>query len=237
MMVRLAKKENMNPPRTIGRSARTASPGITTPPSAPAAGIYRVASGLLVLGVLAYAYALRIADGDGNPFNYFGYFTNQTSLLASLVLIVTGARIILSQPVSTTLALLRGAATAYLLVVAGVYNVLVPGTGSAPPWVSVVLHVVVPLAVAVDWLLVGDRARLPWRQLWVLLPYPVLWLAVVLVRGVTDGWVPYGFLLPERGVASLLVHVVGILAAIIAAGVLVWAAGRWRGAYLRAGAD
>jgi hypothetical protein len=227
----------MRPAQNTGASARTAALGMATPRSAPAVGIYRLGSGLLVVGVLVYAYALRIAEGDGNPFNYFGYFTNQTSLLASLVLIVTGARIILNQPVSITLTLLRGAATAYLLVVAGVYNVLVPGTGSAPPWVSLVLHVVFPLAVAVDWLLVGDRARLPWRQLWVLLPYPVLWLAVVLIRGVTDGWVPYGFLLPERGVASLLVHVVGILAAIIVAGVVVWAASRWRGAYLRAGAD
>ncbi|MGY4856352.1 Pr6Pr family membrane protein [Cryobacterium sp. AP23] len=67
----------------------------------------------------------------------------------------------------------------------------------------------------------GDRPRLPWRRLWLLLPYPALWLIAVLIRGATDGWVPYGFLLPEHGWATLTVHIVGLLAAIIAAGALV----------------
>lgn len=192
-------------------------------------GIGRIGSGLIVLAVLAYVYSLRIAVGDGNPFDYFGYFTNQTSLLTSLVLIVTGALVVLGRRVPSSLTFLRGLATAYLLVVAVIYNLLVPGTGSAPPWVSVLLHVAFPLLVALDWLLVGDRPRLPWRRLWMLLPYPVLWLTTVLIRGVTDGWVPYGFLLPERGVVSLAVHILGLLAAVIAAGALVWTASRSRG--------
>jgi hypothetical protein len=192
-------------------------------------GIGRIGSGLVVLAVLAYVYSVRIAVGDGNPFDYFGYFTNQTSLLTSLVLIVTGALVVLGRRVPSSLTFLRGLATAYLLVVAVIYNLLVPGTGSAPPWVSVLLHVVFPLLVALDWLLIGDRPRMPWRRLWMLLPYPVLWLTTVLIRGVTDGWVPYGFLLPERGVVSLAVHILGLLAAVIAAGALVWTASRSRG--------
>lgn len=192
-------------------------------------GIGRIGSGLVVLAVLAYVYSLRIAVGDDNPFDYFGYFTNQTSLLTSLVLIVTGALVVLGRSVPSSLTFLRGMATAYLLVVAVIYNLLVPGTGSAPPWVSALLHVVFPLLVALDWLLIGDRPRLPWRRLWLLLPYPVLWLTTVLIRGVTDGWVPYGFLLPERGVVSLAVHILGLLAAVIAAGALVWTASRSRG--------
>jgi len=201
---------------------------------AAAVGICRLGSGLLILAVLGYVYALRVAVGDTNPFNYFGYFTNQTSLLTSLVLIVTGALIALGRRVPPALTLVRGIATAYLLVVAVIYNVLVPGTGTAPPWVSVLLHLVFPAVVALDWLLVGDRPRLPWQRFWMLLPYPVVWVTVVLVRGVTDGWVPYGFLLPERGIVSLTAHIVGLLTAIIAAGALVWTASRTRGLYLRA---
>lgn len=187
----------------------------------------------MITAVLVYFYAVRIAVGDGNPFDYFGYFTNQTSLLASLILIATGVLMILGRSVPPTLTLVRGITTAYLLVVAVIYNLLVPGTGSAPPWVSALLHVVFPLLVALDWLLIGDRPRLPWRRLWLLLPYPILWLTTVLIRGVTDGWVPYGFLLPERGIASLTVHIVGLLAAIIAAGALVWTASRLRGIHIR----
>ncbi|MEC5184874.1 hypothetical protein RCH12_002344 [Cryobacterium sp. MP_3.1] len=203
-------------------------------PRAVLVGFGRAGCGLVIGAVLIYFYAVRISVGDGNPFDYFGYFTNQTSLLASLILIATGVLVVLGRSVPPALTLMRGIITAYLLVVAVIYNLLVPGTGSAPPWVSALLHVVFPLLVALDWLLVGDRPRLPWRRLWMLLPYPVLWLTTVLIRGVTDGWVPYGFLLPERGIASLLVHVVGLLAAIIAAGALVWAASRSRGLYVRA---
>jgi hypothetical protein len=198
-------------------------------PRGVAVGACRVVGGLAIIVVLGYVYLLRIEAGDGNPFDYFGYFTNQTSLFTSLILIVTGALALAGSGVPAALSLVRGIATAYLLVVAVIYNLLVPGTGSAPPWVSALLHVVFPTLVALDWLFISDRPLLPWRQLWLILPYPILWLIVVLTRGVTDGWVPYGFLLPERGYASLAMHTVGLLAAVIAAGGLVWAASRARG--------
>ncbi|WP_456285900.1 Pr6Pr family membrane protein [Microbacterium sp. JZ70] len=88
------------------------------------------------------------------------------------------------------------------------------------------LHIVFPALALVDWLVAPDRPRLPWRELWVVFPYLVLWLAVVLVRGAVDGWVPYGFLLPERGAGSLVAHVVGLLVALTAAGALVWGMSR-----------
>lgn len=200
-------------------------------------GIGRIVVGASVIAVLLYAYALRIAVGDASPFDYFGYFTNQTSLIAALVLIGSGALVTTGRSVPSWFALLRGIVTAYLLVVGVIYNVLVPGTGSAPPWVSVLLHVVFPLLVALDWLLVGDRPRLPWSRLWMLVPYPLIWLGVVLWRGVTDGWVPYGFLLPERGLGSLMFHVLGLLVAVLLAGVLVWTASRFRGVSLRENAS
>ncbi|MGV8882091.1 MAG: Pr6Pr family membrane protein [Rhodoglobus sp.] len=189
----------------------------------------RVASGTAVVAILIYAYVLRLDAGDANPFDYFGYFTNQTSLIASATLIATGVFTLTGRQAPLALTTLRALATSYLLVVAVIYNLLVPGTGSAPPWVSVILHVAFPLLVALDWAMIGDRARLRWGHLWLLMPYPVLWLAVVLTRGATDGWVPYGFLLPERGIASLLIHIVGLLATVMVAGVLVWGASRLPG--------
>ncbi|MFF2276740.1 Pr6Pr family membrane protein [Agromyces sp. NPDC058126] len=186
----------------------------------------RLAAGVGCLAVLSYAYGLRIAAGDGSPVDFFGYFTNQTSLLTSLVLVGTGAVVLAGRSAPRWLSTVRGIAVACLVVVALVYNVLVPGTGSAPPWVSALLHLVFPIAVALDWVLVADRPALAWRRLWLVLPYPIAWLAVVLVRGVTDGWVPYGFLLPERGLSSLVAHIVGLLGALLVAGALVWAASR-----------
>lgn len=195
-----------------------------TPVSAAGAG--RIAVGASAIAVVAYAYGLNVAAGDPNPFDYFGYFTNQTSLFASVVLIIAGAFALSRRPTPAWLSHLRGTATAYLIVVAVIYNTLVPGTGTAPPWVSAVLHVALPAIAVLDWALVDDRRSLSWRRLWVVLPYPLLWLVVVLVRGATDGWVPYGFLLPENGTTSLVLHILGLTAAVLLAGVIVWAMSR-----------
>ncbi|PPF13129.1 MULTISPECIES: Pr6Pr family membrane protein [unclassified Rathayibacter] len=200
------------------------SPALTR----PFVGVARIAVGAAAVAVILHTYALSIAAGDPNPFDYFGYFTNQTSLLASAVLIVAGSVALARRPTPVWLSYVRGAATAYLIVVAVIYNTLVPGTGTAPPWVSAVLHVALPALVLLDWIVVADRGPLSWRRLWVVLPYPIVWVVVVLVRGATDGWVPYGFLLPENGVPSLVLHVVGLTCAVLLAGALVWALSRRR---------
>ncbi|AND17175.1 Pr6Pr family membrane protein [Rathayibacter tritici] len=194
----------------------------------PFVGAARVAVGAAAIAVILHTYALSIAVGDSNPFDYFGYFTNQTSLLASAVLIVAGSVALARRPTPVWLSYVRGASTAYLIVVAVIYNTLVPGTGSAPPWVSAVLHLVLPALVLLDWTVAADCGPLSWRRLWVLLPYPIIWVIVVLVRGATDGWVPYGFLLPANGALSLVVHVAGLTCAVLLAGALVWALSRRR---------
>ncbi|MCM6763405.1 Pr6Pr family membrane protein [Rathayibacter sp. ZW T2_19] len=197
--------------------------GASTP---VAVAVLRISTALVVLAVLGYAYGLRLAAGDGNPFDYFGYFTNQTSALLAVVLLASGATAIAGLRSSPAFDLVRGIATASLIVVGAIYNTLVPGTGSAPPWVSVLLHVVLPLLAVLDWALVPDRRRLRWSALPVVLVHPLVWLVVVLIRGRTDGWVPYGFLLPANGTPSLVLHVVGLSAAVLAAGAAVWALSR-----------
>ncbi|MEV7767220.1 Pr6Pr family membrane protein [Microbacterium sp. NPDC086615] len=193
-----------------------------------ARAITRLVAAAIALIVVLIAYGLRFAVGDGNPFDFFGYFTNQTSSLTALVLIAVALHQLRGGRVPEALAVAWGVGTACLVVVAIVYNTLVPGTGSAPPWVSAILHIVFPVFVVVDFASAPDRPRLRWRALWWVLPYPCLWLAVVLVRGQTDGWVPYGFLLPERGPVSLAAHVIGILALLMLAAAGVWGLSRWR---------
>ena len=190
----------------------------------------RVSVGVCVALIVGYAYIEGFGHGRVNPFDYFGYFTNLTSLLTGGILIATGIRALRGLPASTRLATARAAATACMVVVAVIYNGLVPGTASAPPWVSAALHVVLPCYAVLDWLLVGDRQALPWRRIWVVLPYPSLWLSVVLVRGATDGWVPYGFLLPEHGAPSLALHLGALILVLLAAGTAVWGASRFPGA-------
>lgn len=181
-----------------------------------------------MLAVLALVYALNVGAGDARLENTFGFFTNLTSLLAATVFLASGWLALRGRRVPDWLVLARAVATSCLIIVGVVYNVLVPGTGTAPPWVSVLLHGVFPAYAVLDWILVADRPRLPWRRLWWVLPYPLLWLGATLVRGITSGWVPYGFLLPERGPLVIALTSLGLLAALLAAAALVWWTSRLR---------
>jgi hypothetical protein len=201
---------------------------VNRPIASPALGIARVTFGVVAIGILIYAYALRIVAGDSNPFDYFGYFTNQTTLFSAIVLCLAGVTNLRGRAVPGWLVTLRALAATYLIVVGVIYNVLVPGTGSAPPWVSAALHICLPVVVLADWVFAPDRRPLPWRMIWIVLPYPLVWLTVVLLRGATDGWVPYGFLLPGRGTASLWLHIAGLLCAMLAAAALIWSLSRTR---------
>lgn len=184
--------------------------------------IARVVVGAAVLVVLAYTYSLGAGTAERNPFNYFGYFTNLTALLTASLLVVAGTFGATRWARHDGIVVARAVSTTCMVIVGVIYNTLVPGTGSAPAWVSVTLHLVLPAFIVLDWIAGPGRRTLPWSRVWWVLPYPIAWAAVVLLRGVTDGWVPYGFLLPSRGLVSLVVHVAGLLAALTAVGVLVW---------------
>lgn len=191
-------------------------------------GIARIAVGVAVISVLIHTYLLGVDAGRTSLIDYFGYFTNLTSLMTSLLLVIVGTLVLRRRAHPVWLAYARGVAVTCMLLVAVIYNLIVPGTGSAPAWVSVVLHAVFPLIVSLDWLLIRDRPALAWRHLWVVTAYPLVWIVVVLIRGATEGWVPYGFLLPSHGPAVLAAHVLGLLAALLALGALVWLACHFR---------
>ncbi|WP_053386186.1 Pr6Pr family membrane protein [Leucobacter japonicus] len=197
----------------------------------------RLTIGTAVILVLAYTYAL--GTGGVNPFDFFGYFTNLTNLLTAILLITTGLVTLRrpAKPAPLWLRTARGVAVACMLIVGVIYNVVVPGTGSAPPWVSVTLHIIMPAITLLDWVCVGDRGVLPWRHSWAVLPYPLLWLGVVLVRGATDGWVPYGFLLPAHGAGALAATCVGLLVSLAVSGAIVWGLSRFGGVICRAPRD
>jgi hypothetical protein len=162
-----------------------------------------------------------------NPFNFFGYFTIQSNVFGAVVLAVAVSR---PHQTGKAVLVLRGCATTYLVLVGIVYTVLLAPLGAAGgvpvPWANVVMHVVTPLYFAADWLLAPGRRPLPWKLLSLVLIYPILWCAVVLVRGATDGWVPYPFLDPSNGYASVIFFVAVIAAAVGILGVGVWASSR-----------
>jgi hypothetical protein len=60
------------------------------------------------------------------------------------------------------------------------------------------------------------------------LVYPAVWTIVILIRGATDGWVPYPFLDPAQGYGVVAIYCVGVGVSIGLLGVLVVGMSRLR---------
>lgn len=165
-----------------------------------------------------------------NPLNFFGYVTIQSNLFAAAVFIISAIGGFRGRRPSKALQLARGCATTYLILVGIVYNTLLAGVadGVELEWANTVPHIVTPIYVTIDRVLFGDHRPLPWKRFWVILISPTVWLVVVLIRGATDGWVPYPFLDPATGYGSVALYGVLIALGFAAFGVISWALSRVR---------
>lgn len=167
-----------------------------------------------------------------NPFNFFGYFTIQSNIIGGVAFLASAAFILSRKAQPQWVVYLRALATVLLAIVGLVYNTLLAGLdleGSFNlQWSNDILHVWIPLYAVLDWILFGDRKDLPFSKLWYMLVYPIVWLGVILVRGATDGWVPYPFLDPATGYGKVAVYCIIIAAVTILFGYAVYALSRVR---------
>jgi hypothetical protein len=165
--------------------------------------IARLAVALLTIVAIAATFTAVAARSPINPFNFFGFFTIQSNVFDVIVLLIGGVRLLRGIAPSTGWTVIRWALADFMVIVGLVYALLLAplnAAGGVPlPWANTVVHVVTPLFALADWFVAPDRLRTPLRLTWVLLLYPAVWLTVVLVRGATDGWVPYPFLDPQHG--------------------------------------
>jgi hypothetical protein len=199
-------------------------------PVVPVVATVRLGGAALGVTAITASFFDTASRETVNPFNFFGFFTMQSNIILAVVLAVTAVVSLAGRTQSPTLQLARACGTTYIVVVGIVYNTLlanIPG-GVSLEWANTILHVVMPIYAALDWFVVGDRTPLPWSRLWIVTIYPVLWIAVVLIRGATDGWVPYPFLDPLTGYVSVTVYCIAIAAGTVVAAAVIWAASRWR---------
>ncbi|MFC4242859.1 Pr6Pr family membrane protein [Gryllotalpicola reticulitermitis] len=194
----------------------------------------RLAVSALMLVAMTRSFVHDATHGvDVWPWDWFGYFTNQNNLAAGFMLTVAAVGLMTGRRFRW-LDYVRGAVTTYIVIVGGVFwTLLAPVTVVAIPWTNDVMHAVMPAYCLLDWLLVGDREPLAFSKLWVIFPYAVVWLGVTLVRGATDGWVPYPFMDPKTGYASVAMYCGAIVVIATVFALAFWGASRWRGAVLR----
>ncbi len=188
----------------------------------------RVCRALLALAALV-AIGYDTAAGPGvSDADYFSYFTVLSNLFASAMLLYGAFRP--ARERSGTVELFRGAAVVYILTTGIVYLVLLSGHAPAYPWVNAILHYLMPVAMALDWLLDPPRVRLELPRTVVLwMVFPLLYIPYTLARGAIVNWYPYFFVNPHRSGGYLLVAgdclAVGIgIVALIA--VTTWAGNR-----------
>ena len=185
--------------------------------------VMRVLVGLLVLAALVTQITADLLHDSFRPGEYFSYFTIESSMMNVVVLLVGGAISWRWRTDTELFTSVRVAILSYAVITGLVYNVLlrnIPGDGGYEPprWCNEVMHVWVPLFILLDWLLAPGRARVPWKRLWLVISFPLAWLAFTMIRGAITLWYPYPFLEPAGpgGIPSLLAYIVGIAAFIIA---------------------
>ena len=191
------------------------------------AGVRLTAVALGIVAIVA-TFADTATRATINPFNFFGFFTMQSNIIWLVVIAVTGIVALRGKTQFSLLLLARGCATTYMILVGVIYNALLAGQegGVALEWANNVLHIILPIYAVLDWSLFADRPPLAWKRLLVSLIYPMVWVVVVLIRGATDGWVPYPFLNPATGYGLVFTYVLGIAVLTVVTAAIVWALSR-----------
>lgn len=156
-----------------------------------------------VLGLVALVGTLVVSnDNPGfTAANFFSYFTIESNVLAAVVML--GLAAVPTAAESTEG--LRAGTTLYIVITGVVYNVLLRGvdvgieSGPFGELCNELLHVVVPVLVLLDWVLVPPLRRIGRSRALLLLLFPLLYLGYSLARGELTGWYPYPFLNPANG--------------------------------------
>jgi hypothetical protein len=161
--------------------------------------LVRVAVALAIVAAVAGQMQSLADSGALIVENFFSFFTIQSNILACLVLLG------LEMPPDSLLGRFgrwaRGGMTLYMTMTGVIYAMLLApisaDVSTQLEWVNLVLHVVAPIVVLVDWVTSPPRRRpKPHHAGW-WLAFPAVWLVYSFVRGGIIGWYPYPFLDPR----------------------------------------
>ena len=160
----------------------------------------RLALASLLLVALVSQLLIGLSRSELTVARFFSYFTVLSNTLAVIVLVWLAAR-----PGSDStrwFAVFRGAVTVYMSVTGVVYAVLLApnltDVAVPEPWIDWTIHVIGPIAFAVDWFAYPPPTRIGMGALEIWLAFPVAYLGYSLIRGSIVDWYPYPFLDPDE---------------------------------------
>jgi hypothetical protein len=159
----------------------------------------RLFFGLLTLAAIFTQLVIHIQHRF-DVVNFFGYFTNLSNIFASVVFLIGAVSLLQRREPTPSDDLIRGAAATAMVIVGLVWFVLLrdEDLGALLPWVNIVLHVIMPVAVLADWLYDPPKSTITWRQMGYWLIYPLVYIVYTLLRGALVGFYPYPFLNPAK---------------------------------------
>ena len=194
-------------------------------------GALRTLLGLALVGSVIWQVADRIRADLFRPTEYFAYFSITSAIFAGVVLLVSGLVLLRGKSESERLNIIRLIAVVSMIIVGVVYHALLGDSALDPrdygyDWPRVpnaIIHTYAPILIVLDYLisLKGPRPKLR-QALWVVI-YPLAWLGLSIIRGLSDGWWPYWFINPgsEGGVVGMLTYIAIIAVAFIVLGFIV----------------
>jgi hypothetical protein len=185
---------------------------------------YKLLFGLLGFSALLTELAVLIERGTFNAGNFFSFFTVESNILAVFAFLV-GALAIYAGKKNAWLDYFRGAVTFFMVVTGIVFALFLSGLQdiqlTAVPWDNIVLHYIIPIAIAIDWIMDPPVRRFEYRQALAWMIFPIMYLIYSLARGAVVNWYPYPFLDPANGgynqvlVTSLIIAMGGFVLAYI----------------------
>ena len=195
-----------------------------------AVGVARLCVAIVGIVALIGDFQYILGFSSFSTVNYFTYFTNQSNA-AGVVVLGIGAWLSFRRSTDPGWLMTARMLTATFTIISGiVFGLIVSQAGDynyriVVPWSSQLLHFWIPSYVIIDWIFAPGRTKIPWRRVWLVLIYPLVWGGFTMIRGSIVGWYPYFFLDPGQVSGPLefaaysgaiLLVIVGLAAGLIA---------------------
>lgn len=141
---------------------------------------------------------------------FFSYFTILTNIIVAVYYTALLIKKRTQQEGWFTTPKTATAITVYIIIVGLVYNLVLRPLWKPQGWQLIadeLLHTIIPILFVLYWFLFVKQRNLEWKNAFLWLLYPFLYLLYILTRGAITGMYPYPFIdVPALGYPRVLLN-------------------------------